>query len=247
MLKQPLTRRWEDGATSDSSERQSKSRTSNSPKGSQYQSFTITGRTQAWLRWRKRRVSNPCYFEDSSVPTDVWCKDVFRLSSVIFHNQRCNKKWSNWPPPQPSTPYRAIACLFLLADRYHSKFLLLFKILQLQRQISYETFMKPYIYRILEGKLRSDVNFLLSVWWSTVCGVAIACRKATGVWGGQHEASDPVSSVREAFPSTMCESRLSRSPWRGARGVLTTRSMPTLQHDWSKFIQGGVCVHTYHI
>lgn len=51
---------------------------------------------------RKLRVSNPCYFEDSSLPTDVWCKDVFRLSSVIFHNQRCNKKWSNRPPSQPS-------------------------------------------------------------------------------------------------------------------------------------------------
>lgn len=51
---------------------------------------------------RKLCVSNPCYFEDSSLPTDVWCKDVFRLSSVIFHNQRCNKKWSNRPPSQPS-------------------------------------------------------------------------------------------------------------------------------------------------
>lgn len=51
---------------------------------------------------QKLCVSNPCYFEDSSLPTDVWCKDVFRLSSVIFHNQRCNKKWSNQPPSQPS-------------------------------------------------------------------------------------------------------------------------------------------------
>lgn len=68
---------------------------------------------------KKLRVSNPCYFEDSSVPTDVWCKDVFRLSSVIFHNQRSNKKWSNWPPPQPSKPLHRIVCLFLPPGEYH--------------------------------------------------------------------------------------------------------------------------------